>query len=759
MASIRGFQDYECVRRYLEHIYLYGFFSREDFNSITGGSSKDYDRVLPLLRDLVPVENQRDVHGRDLKRIRRQYATSGQNPMANSYMLHAIRMKTHLFQYLQVLTALRYRDQSLDNINRRIWNLPTQSRSAKDAANPTDEDLKATYVNTRHRLDEMASYGYIKKMAPGQYTMDGIKLSDQQVQQLYDYVCFAAEITYPRVPGSFLRRTLERELYRRGLEPRSDSPFVLRHNTSHNVFDEEVVFQLLDAMENRYWVLIDDRRYLPVQLRPECRLGRWYVVLVEWYQDQLSPSIRPLSRVSRVQLLEKDEQVWQQARQVAEETYRYSLYSGTKAEAPTLVEVELLFGELRGLEQQFIRELRAGEVNRDDAGVYYRVQINDPLELLPLLRAYSPWLRILPGNHDLDDRLRASLSNMKAALTDQVWVQPKLKRRGEPPEKKAGGKRSQLKLLNRFQSRQMQCSLELMARLEGRGTLSADQVRRIAEKYGIWDWRELLDGLVSSRFLQRLGDLYALDRQPAPVLPLGQVEREYLQYILTLPEATLFLPEQTNAALITQPPGWMDYICRFEPKGMSLPKNPGPDGFRILLEAIKTRRMIHYQYRTKGSRLWKEAQCLPWKLEYSAYDRRWWIILYDPADQRTIKAPLNHLYGVRLGKKGDVTEAQLLETMDRLRMDEPVTLRLTDRHNALQRCFLAFENQEIRSSCRIVEGGQVHYLLTFDAYRFDEEEILRRLMHLGDNVALLSPGTLRLKLIDQVEDAARRNGS
>ena len=761
MASIRGFQDYECVRRYLEHIYLYGFFSREDFNSITGGSAKDYDRVLPLLKDLYPEEDKNGLDGHGYKYIRRQYETSAENRMVNSYMLHSIAIQTYLLQYLKILAELRRHDQSLQMIDQAIWGLPTHLEGEHDALDPKhdgSEKWKETYRNTSRRLGELESQGYVQKLRPGQYTIQRHQMTDEQLTQLYEYVRFAAEITYPRVPGSFLRRTLERELYRRGMKPTETSPFLLRHNTSHNVFDEELVFQLLDAIGEHRWVLIDDRQYLPVQLRPECRYGRWYVVLVEWYREQLSPSIRQLSRVNRVEVLEQaEDHIWQQAKETAETAYQHRLYSGQKAQTPTLVEVKLLFGDARGLENQFIREIRMGEVTRETDGTYYRVEISDPMELLPLLRSYSPWLKVLPGDHDLDKTLRNSLSDFHAALTRQVWTQPRPRKSNQLEEKKNGGKRSHLKMLNRFQSRQMQFALELCARAEGFGGVTFDEVRDIAvNRYGLKICKDLLDWLTAAHFLKKEGNCYLLDQRPAPLLPAGQMEREYLQYILTLPEAELFLSAQTRQALQGETPAWAEHIRRFEPKGMTLPRDPGPEGFRLLLEAIKTRRYIRYRYRKTGSREWQETKILPWKLEYSAYDRRWWVILYHE-DRRTIKAPLNHLRDLRLGGKSKVTEPEILAAMDQLRENEPVVLRITDSHNALQRCFLTFENQEIRESCRIVEDGQVHYQLTFNWFRFDEAEILRRLMHLGPNVALMGPETLRAKLIKQVEDAISIN--
>ena len=65
---------------------------------------------------------------------------------------------------------------------------------------------------------------------------------------------------------------------------------------------------------------------------------------------------------------------------------------------------------------QFARELRIGSIIVRDGKEYYQAEINDPLELMPLLRSFSPWLRILPGRHDLDVRLREDLRQMRVSL-------------------------------------------------------------------------------------------------------------------------------------------------------------------------------------------------------------------------------------------------------------------------------------------------------------------------------------------------------
>ena len=187
---------------------------------------------------------------------------------------------------------------------------------------------------------------------------------------------------------------------------------------------------------------------------------------------------------------------------------------------------------------------------------------------------------------------------------------------------------------------------------------------------------------------------------------------------------------------------------------MQLPQYPGPEGFRDIIKAIRERRMIEYRYRVRDKEGEQTAVCLPWKLEYSAYDRRWWVILYDPKDDRTIKATLNNLRDVHILSESLVPDQKISSAMETLRMKKPVELHIRDEHNALQRCFTVFENQEVIGSSYSPETG---YVLQLHAFAFDREEILRQLMYLGPNVHLEGPEDLRENLRSRLKNAQRYN--
>lgn len=313
-----------------------------------------------------------------------------------------------------------------------------------------------------------------------------------------------------------------------------------------------------------------------------------------------------------------------------------------------------------------------------------------------------------------------------------------------------------MELFHAYQSRSMQFALDVIALVERKGAVREDELRRLALSDGLSYADQVLKPLCNAGILQKVGNDYRIGEEFKPFqLPMGQVERDYLQYILRLPEASLFLQEQTIKKLKSadEEAAFFDPVERYEPKGASLPAYPGPEGFRTVLRAIRQKRMIRYEYRTKANDAWSEAESYPWKLEYSAYDRRWWIIVYLPDEDRTVKARLENLRNIRPDRVAKIPEKAILSAVDRLLAPQPMVLEVEKKRGALERCFMVFESQ------LFVETKQLsadRFRLAFQYYRFDETELLRRLLYLGPMVTLIGPDSAREKLRAMVETALER---
>ena len=90
--NITGRRQYESIRSLLSHIYLYGFFSREDFEAANIIKVKSYDQELRLIYDIFPKDEQNALvrGGRKYPRMERLYTESGKYGLSGSYSLYTM---------------------------------------------------------------------------------------------------------------------------------------------------------------------------------------------------------------------------------------------------------------------------------------------------------------------------------------------------------------------------------------------------------------------------------------------------------------------------------------------------------------------------------------------------------------------------------------------------------------------------------------------------------------------------------------------
>lgn len=414
MAKINGITKYDSVRRYLEQIYLYGFFSREDWIEI--GKAKDYDKMIALVREIFP-ELEDDAIWRDRKkylRFEREYTLSGTNRLLDTYMLHAMDEKGELSELLRVLSFVSEAPRSLQDISKWLETFePAENRNM--------------YALVRRRTQELEKYGYLKREKSDYYgrldTLYSVQndilkeLDTEETTQLYEYLRFTAGVTYPRVAASFLQRTVERRMPE---VPRGNS-VLLRHYDRRSIFDEDMVYCLLSAIHKNQRVHAQLRNserktsFVPVAIRVDTRLGRWYVLAMEQH-----PVIYRISLLEHLNIGEAvEKKVWEEIRDSVLEIFKDVGFSGFNLSGPTqLVEADLNFNELPGMYMQFQREMRMGEIIEQDGEKMYRVWMHDPGELVPFLRSFAPWVKVRPGAHKLNEIIERDLEIMKKALDD-----------------------------------------------------------------------------------------------------------------------------------------------------------------------------------------------------------------------------------------------------------------------------------------------------------------------------------------------------
>ena len=152
-TDLKGVREYDRIRRYLENIYLYGFFSRDDFAQAGVGSVKDYDCGVNLIRSIFPETDDAAYwkDGRKYLRVQREYALSGENRMADSYLLCAMDVEEDLPIFLGICSCLTGEGKTVEEV-------------CRDVAIQLETENELNYFSVRRWLLELAEYGYLEKI-------------------------------------------------------------------------------------------------------------------------------------------------------------------------------------------------------------------------------------------------------------------------------------------------------------------------------------------------------------------------------------------------------------------------------------------------------------------------------------------------------------------------------------------------------------------------------------------------------------------
>ena len=307
-------------------------------------------------------------------------------------------------------------------------------------------------------------------------------------------------------------------------------------------------------------------------------------------------------------------------------------------------------------------------------------------------------------------------------------------------------------LFHKYQGRSLQFMLEVLALLSSQERVTQEELEQLANRLGLEYPDQVLKPMADGGIVRlERGDCLRGEILQPFSLPLSRVEEEYLSWLLERPEAESFLSSE-EIQQMKEGLGNVDSplreIQRFYPEErVALPRR---ESLGVVLQAIRQGRMVEYAYQTRDDPRPKQASTIPWKVEYGAFDRRWWVIFYDPAQRRTIKARLDRLSHLRLGERADLSLEDVEAAMERLLEPEPVVLEVTPTRGALERCFLAFEDQMFIETR---QESKEAFTLRFRWYRFDRSVILRRLLYLGPGVKLLGPTSLQKELLALVEQA------
>ncbi len=266
---------------------------------------------------------------------------------------------------------------------------------------------------------------------------------------------------------------------------------------------------------------------------------------------------------------------------------------------------------------------------------------------------------------------------------------------------------------------------------------------------------KLEDG--SWNLFERKGEWYHSKIKASFAVPFSKLQKSYLKALLSDPRIGLFLHEEQLEALRDMlsdvKPLWKQgqffYYDRFA-DGDPYQDETYRRNFRLLLQAQKNRQYVEIDYTSpRGKRL--HHYYVPARLEYSVKNDKFRLLALKQAGHGSMRLEvfnISRIQEVRLTEKVLSSQADVNTVIRNSYYKEPVTLRIRDERNALERAMLHFANYE-KNTVKIDENTyecQIYYNKTM------ETELLIEVMSFGPMLTV----TGNAQFLDSLKERLQR---
>lgn len=242
---------------------------------------------------------------------------------------------------------------------------------------------------------------------------------------------------------------------------------------------------------------------------------------------------------------------------------------------------------------------------------------------------------------------------------------------------------------------------------------------------------------------------------PPPILAM---EKIYLRGILEDEKIGIFLDESTIQKLKQELKEYDNFLIgeHIEVKGVADRKYDCKGlskALYLILNSKKEKRPIRYTYTTKGDQVFQDSLMIPYKIEYSIRDDKFYIIYYSLEQGRMNKGIISRFSKMELGDiygDYDFILQNIPYEIERQRMKAPIVIEVRDRENAVDRAFhilSCFEKEAHYDKARDRHTIAIYY------YEYDEAELISRILSLGKNAEVISPENIRLEIIQRIKKA------
>lgn len=269
------------------------------------------------------------------------------------------------------------------------------------------------------------------------------------------------------------------------------------------------------------------------------------------------------------------------------------------------------------------------------------------------------------------------------------------------------------------------------------------------------------DGKINAALLyERDGRMQPIRQISVPVRATI-AEKAWLYYILQNKKSDLFIKPDLKKRLLkalatdrdlASYPMQPDYVdLRSLSPDNSLQITPEyTANFQKIVTAIRKHRTLIITNNSYSGEVYTDQKVIPYKLEYSAQFDSFALSCCPLADKRPVKMNLDNLSKVEIDAPVENYEEFLQDFEQSLRsakVDTPVTIEISNRHEAYDRCAYLFSSFD--TYC--YDKGNEKLIMNIYYYRFQKEEIIRNILFLGHYVKVTSPEDVKTEIISAIK--------
>ena len=371
MAYSELIKNFNRIRAYLREFYVFGFRHRNEYAK---KSSRSYDnerrRVESWLGDYMSFGQDADG--------KRVFLSVDSRSIYENPLFRAFRTKsftdTDIMLHFYIIDILSVTGQM--TISAFMEELVNRLCAFGSNRLPDESTV-------RKKLKEYAALEIINIEKRGRETVYSINKQEINLPRWKDAVAFFSESAPLGVIGSYIQDRL----------PERFKWFRFKHHYILDVLDSEIVFHLLQAMNDKYLteisVLGKQLTVLPLKIYVGTQSGRQYVLA--WKKENDTFSFHRLDLIDKVKVLNTREITGVPINRV--EDFQSHIWGVNGSNSGTTSHIEMTVLVEPGedyIVQRLMREKRCGTVERiDDTHWKFSADVYGVSEMLPWLRTFT----------------------------------------------------------------------------------------------------------------------------------------------------------------------------------------------------------------------------------------------------------------------------------------------------------------------------------------------------------------------------------